>query len=68
MLRIRDEASCAAGAYVDVSQPVQNVLRVRFDYNINEDAIDQVLIEAAKVRLATIRHEGRATGSVVSGA
>jgi hypothetical protein len=39
--------------YVDVSQPVQNVLRKKYDYKINEDAIDQVLIEAAKVRLAT---------------
>jgi hypothetical protein len=39
--------------YVDVSQPVQNVLREKYDYKINEDAIDQVLIEAAKVRLAT---------------
>ena len=38
--------------YVDVSQPVQNVLRKKYDYKINEDAIDQVLIEAAKVRLA----------------
>jgi peptidyl-prolyl cis-trans isomerase D len=39
--------------YVDVSQPVQNVLREKYDYRINSDAIDQVLIEAAKVRLAT---------------
>ena len=39
--------------YVDVSQPVQNVLREKYDYRINEDAIDQVLLEAAKIRLAT---------------
>jgi hypothetical protein len=39
--------------YVDVSQPVQNVLREKYDYKINADAINQVLLEAAKVRLAT---------------
>jgi len=39
--------------YVDVTQPVQNVLREKYDYSINPDAIDQVLLEAAKIRLAT---------------
>ena len=39
--------------YVDVSQPIQNVLRDKYDYKINQDAISQVLLEAAKVRLAT---------------
>jgi len=39
--------------YVDVTQPVQNVLRDKYDYTINPEALDQVLLEAAKVRLAT---------------
>ncbi|MEO8194291.1 MAG: peptidylprolyl isomerase [Gemmatimonadales bacterium] len=39
--------------YVDVTQPVQNVLRDKYDYTINPETIDQVLLEAAKVRLAT---------------
>ena len=39
--------------YVDVSQPVQNLLREKYDYKINPQAINQVLLEAAKVRLAT---------------
>ncbi|HEX6576068.1 MAG TPA: peptidylprolyl isomerase, partial [Gemmatimonadaceae bacterium] len=39
--------------YVDVTLPVQNVLRDKYDYTINPEAIDQVLLEAAKVRLAT---------------
>ena len=39
--------------YVDVSQPIQNVLREKYDYKINPAAISQVLLEAAKVRLAT---------------
>lgn len=39
--------------YVDVTQPVQNVLRDKYDYTINSGTIDQVLLEAAKVRLAT---------------
>lgn len=38
--------------YVDVTLPVQNLLRDKYDYTINEDTIDQVLLEAAKVRLA----------------
>ncbi|MEO5590183.1 MAG: peptidylprolyl isomerase [Gemmatimonadaceae bacterium] len=39
--------------FVDVTQPVQNALRDKYDYSINPKAIDQVLLEAAKVRLAT---------------
>lgn len=39
--------------YVDVTLPVQNVLRDKYDYTINQEAIDQVLLEAAKVRLAS---------------
>ena len=38
--------------YVDVTQPVQNVLRDKYDYDINNETLDQVLLEAAKVRLA----------------
>jgi hypothetical protein len=32
---------------------VQNVLRDKYDYTINPETLDQVLLEAAKVRLAT---------------
>jgi len=39
--------------YVDVTQPVQNVLRDKYDYTINPETLDNVLLEAAKVRLAT---------------
>ena len=39
--------------YVDVTQPVQNVLRAKYDYTINAEALDRVLLEAAKVRLAS---------------
>lgn len=39
--------------YVDVTQPVQNVLRDKYDHEINSATIDQVLLEAAKVRLAS---------------
>jgi hypothetical protein len=39
--------------YIDVTQPVQNVLREKYDYKINPETLDQVLLEAAKVRLAT---------------
>jgi hypothetical protein len=39
--------------YVDVTTPVQNVLRAKYDNTINPETIDQVLLEAAKVRLAT---------------
>jgi hypothetical protein len=39
--------------YVDVSYPVQNLLREKYDFTINQQTIDQVLLEAAKVRLAT---------------
>jgi len=39
--------------YVDVTLPVQNVLREKYDYTINPEALDQVLLEAAKVRLAS---------------
>ena len=39
--------------YVDVTEPVQNVLRDKYDNTINPAALDKVLIEAAKIRLAT---------------
>jgi len=39
--------------YVDVTTPVQNVLRDKYDYTINRETLDQVLLEAAKVRLAS---------------
>ena len=39
--------------YVDVTLPVQNVLRDKYDNTINAPAIDKVLIEAAKIRLAS---------------
>jgi hypothetical protein len=39
--------------YVDVTQPVQNVLRDKYDYTINPETLDQMLLEAAKIRLAT---------------
>jgi peptidyl-prolyl cis-trans isomerase D len=39
--------------YVDVTLPVQNVLREKYDYTINSETFDQVLLEAAKVRLAS---------------
>jgi parvulin-like peptidyl-prolyl isomerase len=39
--------------YVDVTQPVQNVLRDKYDYTINPETFDQMLLEAAKIRLAT---------------
>lgn len=39
--------------YVDVTQPVQNVLRDKYDYEINPETMDQVLLEAAKIRLAS---------------
>lgn len=39
--------------YVDVTQPVQNVLRTKYDFTINAEAVDRVLLEAAKVRLAS---------------
>jgi hypothetical protein len=32
---------------------VQNVLREKYDYTINPETLDNVLLEAAKVRLAT---------------
>ncbi len=39
--------------YVDVTQPVQNVLREKYDYTIKPEAIDKVLLDAAKIRLAS---------------
>lgn len=39
--------------YVDVSLPVQNVLREKYGYRINAETLDQVLLDAAKVRLAS---------------
>jgi hypothetical protein len=39
--------------YVDVTEPVQNVLRDKYDYKINAAALDKVLVEAAKIRLAS---------------
>jgi hypothetical protein len=39
--------------YVEVPIPVQNVLRDKYDHTINPESISQVLLEAAKVRLAS---------------
>jgi hypothetical protein len=39
--------------YVDVTTPVQNVLRDKYDYTIKPETLDQALLEAAKIRLAT---------------
>jgi hypothetical protein len=39
--------------YVDITQPVQNVLRDKYDYTIKPEAIDKVLLEGAKIRLGT---------------
>ena len=39
--------------YVDIPMPLQNVLRDKYDNDINENTIDAVLLEAARVRLAT---------------
>jgi peptidyl-prolyl cis-trans isomerase D len=39
--------------FVEVSEPVQNVLRDKYDYTINPETLDQVLLQAAKVRLGT---------------
>ncbi len=39
--------------YVDVTEPVQDVLRKKYDYSIKSENIDKVLLEAAKVRLAS---------------
>jgi hypothetical protein len=39
--------------YVDVTAPVENALRDKYDYTIKPESLDQVLLEAAKVRLAT---------------
>ena len=47
------QASAQQAQYVDVTQPVQNVLRDKYDYTINPETLDQVLLEAAKIRLAT---------------
>jgi peptidyl-prolyl cis-trans isomerase D len=39
--------------YVEVPTPVQNILRDKYDYTVNPETISQVLLEAAKVRLAS---------------
>jgi hypothetical protein len=39
--------------YVEVPIAVENVLRDKYDYDINPGAVSQVLLEAAKVRLAS---------------
>lgn len=39
--------------YVDVTLPVQNLLRDKYDFTMNPEALDQVLLQAAKIRLAT---------------
>lgn len=39
--------------FVDVTLPVQNALRDKYDFTINPETLDQVLLEGAKVRLAT---------------
>jgi hypothetical protein len=52
--------------YVDVSLPVQNVLREKYGYKINAETISQVLLDAAKVRLASdSTTKGAQPGSVV---
>jgi peptidyl-prolyl cis-trans isomerase D len=51
--------------YVDVTQPVQNVLREKYDYTINPETLDAVLLEAAKVRLATDSTKAGQPSSVV---
>ena len=37
--------------YVDVTEPVQSVLREKYDNNINSEAVSRALIEAATIRL-----------------
>lgn len=49
---VRDLMSQKA-VYVDLTAPVQHVLRKKYDWSINNDAIDRALVEAAKVRLKT---------------
>jgi hypothetical protein len=39
--------------FVEITEPVQTVLRDKYDWTINPEALDQVLLQAAKVRLAT---------------
>lgn len=51
--------------YVDITQPVQNVLRDQYDYTIKPEAIDKVLLEAAKIRLATDTTKAGQPSSVV---
>jgi parvulin-like peptidyl-prolyl isomerase len=51
--------------YVDITQPVQNVLRDKYDYTIKPEAIDKVLLEAAKVRLGTDSTKAGQPSSVV---
>ena len=49
---IRDLLSQKA-QYVDVTEPVEAALRAKYDWSINDDAVDRALVEAAKVRLKT---------------
>ncbi|HEY8164610.1 MAG TPA: peptidylprolyl isomerase [Gemmatimonadaceae bacterium] len=49
---VRDLMSQKA-VYVDVTAPVQHALREKYDWSINNDAVDRSLVEAAKVRLKT---------------
>jgi hypothetical protein len=62
---VRDLMSQKA-VYVDVTAPVQHVLRKKYDWSINNDAIDRALVEAAKVRakIDTTKKAGQ-PGSVV---
>jgi peptidyl-prolyl cis-trans isomerase D len=39
--------------FVEITGPVQEVLRDKFDYTINPETLDQVLLQAAKIRLQT---------------
>lgn len=39
--------------FVEITGPVQEVLRDKFDWQINPETLDQVLLQAAKVRLET---------------
>jgi outer membrane murein-binding lipoprotein Lpp len=51
--------------YVDITQPVQNVLRDQYDYAIKPEAIDKVLLEAAKIRIAADSTKAGQPSSVV---
>jgi peptidyl-prolyl cis-trans isomerase D len=39
--------------FVEITGPVQEVLRDKYDYTINPETLDQVLLQAAKIRLSS---------------